>query len=119
KKLKKQGYSVSYEIVNCPDYGIPQNRKRLVLLASKLGEINLIPKTNSLGNYKTVADTIKKLPKINDGEKSENDPLHYARKLTPINKERIQHTPYGGSWKDWPEDLVLDCHKKKSGQSYP
>jgi DNA (cytosine-5)-methyltransferase 1 len=66
--LKKQGYFVSYEVVNCPDYGIPQNRKRLVLLASKLGEIHLIPKTHNPKNYVTVKDTIGKLPKITDGE---------------------------------------------------
>ncbi|WP_212895984.1 DNA cytosine methyltransferase [Capnocytophaga canis] len=117
--LKKLGYFVHYEIVNCPDYGIPQNRKRLVLLASKLGEIKLIPKTHSKENYVTVKDTIGKLPRINDGEFYENDTLHYARKLSPLNKKRIQNTPYGGSWKDWSDDLKLECHKKESGKSYP
>nr|HPN19556.1 DNA (cytosine-5-)-methyltransferase [Chitinophagales bacterium] len=56
--LKKQGYFVHYEIVNCPDYGIPQNRKRLVLLASKLGEIKLIPKSHTKDNFVTVKDII-------------------------------------------------------------
>ena len=44
--LKKEGYSVSYQIVFCPDYGILQSRRRLVLLASKYGEINLISPTH-------------------------------------------------------------------------
>ncbi len=35
--LDKNGYFPDYEVVSCPDYGIPQNRKRLVLLASKCG----------------------------------------------------------------------------------
>ncbi|MCB0515669.1 MAG: DNA cytosine methyltransferase [Chitinophagales bacterium] len=117
--LKQLGYYVHYEIVNCPDYGIPQNRKRLVLLASKLGEIKLIPKTHSKENYVTVKDAIGKLPKVKDGEVYKQDPLHYARKLSPLNKKRIQKTPYGGSWKDWPEELRLECHKKDSGKSYP
>lgn len=117
--LKQLGYFVYYEVINCPDYGIPQNRKRLVLLASKLGEIKLISKTHNKENYVTVKDAIGKLPKINDGEFCENDKLHYARKLSPLNKKRIQETPYGGSWKDWPEDLKLACHKKDSGKSYP
>lgn len=112
-------YFTHYEIINCPDYGIPQNRKRLVLLASKLGEIGLIPKTHSKDNYQTVKDAIGKLPKINDGEYYEKDRLHYARKLTPLNKKRIQNTPYGGSWIDWSEDLKLKCHKRESGKSYP
>lgn len=116
--LKKLGYNVFYEVVNCPDYGIPQKRKRLVLLASKLGEISLIPKTHNPKNYKTVKETIKDLPKIDDGTFDENDVMHFARKLSPLNKTRIKHTPYGGSWKDWPEELMLECHKKQSGKSY-
>jgi DNA (cytosine-5)-methyltransferase 1 len=118
-ELKDLKYFVHYEIVYCPDYGIPQNRKRLVLLASKLGEIKLIPKTHNKANYLTVRDAIGSLPKITDGEECPNDRLHYARKLTPLNKKRIQQTPYGGSWKDWPDELKLECHKKDSGKSYP
>lgn len=117
--LKKLGYHVSYEVVHCPDYGIPQTRKRLILLASKLGKIKLIPKTHSKENYVTVKDTIGDLPKINDGEKDKLDPYHFSRKLTPINKKRIEATPYGGSWNDWDESLKLACHKKESGKSYP
>lgn len=116
--LKKQGYFVSYEVVNCPEYGIPQKRKRLVLIASKFGEINLIAKTHSQLNYITVKDTIGNLSKIRDGEHDRTDLLHFARKLTPLNKKRIRKTPYGGGWKDWPKDLLLSCHQKQSGKSY-
>jgi DNA (cytosine-5)-methyltransferase 1 len=117
--LKDLGYFVSYEIVNCPDYGIPQNRKRLILLASKFGEIKLIPKTHNRDSYVTVKDAIGELPFIKDGEKDINDPIHFSRKLTPKNKKRIEATPYGGSWKDWNEDLRLECHKKETGKSFP
>jgi DNA (cytosine-5)-methyltransferase 1 len=116
--LKKEGYYVHFEVINCLDYGIPQKRRRLVLLASKLGEIKIIPKTHNRSNYRTVKDTIGDLPKIQDGQFDKNDIMHFARKLDPINKERIRHTPYGGSWKDWPDRLILACHKKKSGKSY-
>ena len=117
--LKSLKYFVSYKLVHCPDYGIPQNRKRLVLLASKLGEIELIPKTHTPDKYVTVKDTIGKMPEINDGEFYKHDSLHFSRKLSPLNKSRIKKTPYGGGWKDWPKELVLACHKKKSGKSYP
>lgn len=117
-ELESLGYYVHYEVVNCPDYGIPQNRKRLVLLASQLGKINLIPKTHE-NNYQTVKDAIGFLPKINDGEINKEDPLHTARKLSELNKKRIKNTPYGGSWKHWPEEIKLKCHKKASGKSYP
>ena len=117
--LKSLGYYVHYEVVNCPDYGIPQNRKRLILLASKFGEIKLIPKTHTRDSYVTVKDAIGELPFIKDGEKDINDPIHFSRKLTPKNKKRIEATPYGGSWKDWNEDLRLECHKKETGKSFP
>ena len=52
--LKTNGYEVSYEIVHCPEYGIPQHRKRLVLLASRLGKIELIKKTHTEKKFKTV-----------------------------------------------------------------
>ena len=117
--LKSLGYYVHYEVVNCPDYGIPQNRKRLILLASKFGEIKLIPKTHNIDSYVTVKDAIGELPFIKDGEKDINDPIHFSRKLTPKNKKRIEATPYGGSWKDWNEDLRLECHKKETGKSFP
>jgi DNA (cytosine-5)-methyltransferase 1 len=40
--LKAEGYSVFQEVVDCADYGVPQHRQRLVLLASKLGPIEMI-----------------------------------------------------------------------------
>lgn len=118
KTLKEERYNVNYQVVFCPDYGIPQTRRRLVLLASRLGPISLIEKTNTPENYKTVGDTIRDLEPIEAGGVSATDPLHRCRSLTATNLLRIHNTPYGGSWKDWPEELVLDCHRKKSGKSF-
>lgn len=112
------GYNVSVNCVFCPDYGIPQTRKRLVLLASRYGEINLIPPTHTKENYVTVNDVIRNLEPLKAGEKSHTDPLHRSVSLTAMNLRRIMATPYGGSWKDWPDDLKLVCHKKKQGKSY-
>ena len=64
-QLKEIGYHVSYEIVNCKQYGVPQNRKRLVLLASIYGKITLIPPTHHEGTFLTVRDAIGNLPAIN------------------------------------------------------
>jgi len=104
--------------VNCADYGIPQYRKRLVLLASKLGDISLIPKTHTPQNYMTVEDAIGKLEPLKSGETSKKDTLHKASKLSDLNLKRIQQSKPGGTWKDWDEELRLDCHKKKSGSTY-
>ena len=39
--------------------------------------------------------------------------------LSPLNAKRIAASLPGGSWKDWDESLRADCHKKKSGETYP
>lgn len=116
--LKKEGYFVSEKVVYCPDYGIPQTRKRFVLLASKLGEIRLISPTHLKENYVTVRDTIGNLPPINAGEACLTDPLHRSRVLSPLNMKRMLATPYGGGWKNWPEELLLECHRKEGGKSF-
>lgn len=118
ESLRKGGYNVNYQVVYCPGYGIPQTRKRLVLLASRLGDIKLIPPTHTKDNYVTVRDVIGNLPPIAAGETCPLDPLHRSRELSPLNMRRMLVTPYGGSWKDWPEELLLDCHKKESGKSF-
>lgn len=116
--LENNHYHCSVKVVYCPDYGIPQTRKRLVLLASKFGDIKLISPTHSKDNYVTVKDVIGDLPPLEAGETSDTDPLHRAKSLSPLNMQRIMHTPYGGSWKDWPKELMLECHKSENGSSF-
>ena len=118
RTLELEGYYVSYQVVYCPDYGIPQTRKRLVLLASKLGEIELIPPTHGKDNYVTVRDVISNLPPLQAGEECPTDKLHRCRALSALNMRRMEATPYGGSWRDWPEELLLNCHKKEGGKSF-
>jgi DNA (cytosine-5)-methyltransferase 1 len=117
-KLNNLGYFVSYKIIFCPDYGIPQTRKRLVLLASKFGEIEIIPPTHKPENYITVKDVIGSLPKIEAGETCKLDILHRSRSLSEVNLKRIKASTIKGSWNDWPEELKLECHKKESGKSF-
>lgn len=118
KLLKSEGYFIDWKVVFAPSYGIPQNRKRLLLLASKLGEIELIPETHTVENYPTLRQAIHNLPPISAGETLEEDSLHRARKLTDINLKRIRSSTPGGTWKDWDEDLLPNCYKKKSGRTY-
>lgn len=116
--LKKNGYKYKYEVVDVSEYGVPQRRRRLVLLASRFGEIELIKRTHK-NKRLTVRDVIKDLEPIKDGEVSKKDSLHRARKLAPINLKRIKATPHdGGNSDSWSEDLVLTCHKKDSGKTY-
>lgn len=118
KELRTRGYFVFWKVIYCPNYGIPQNRSRLVLLASKLGKIKIVPSTHTPSRYKTVRDAIGKLEEIEDGGFSSKDNLHRAWSLTPINKKRIKQSIPGGTWLDWDEKLRSPCHKKESGNTY-
>jgi DNA (cytosine-5)-methyltransferase 1 len=117
--LQAAGYHTSHQVVRCVDYGVPQLRERLVLLASRLGPITLIPPTHSGKKRVTVRKAIGRMPAIGAGETFESDPLHQACELSPLNIKRIKASRPGGSWRDWKESLVADCHKKKSGKTYP
>ena len=119
KNLKESNYYIQYQVVYCPDYGVPQNRKRLVLLASKLSPISLLIPTHSKDNYKTVRQAIGSLPKIASGETDATDSMHTCTKLSPLNLKRIKASKPGGTWRDWPKEIQLKCHKKNSGKSYP
>ncbi len=117
-ELEEQGYYIFWDKIYCPDYGVPQSRKRLVLLASKFGAINVIPPTHTEDEYETVQDIIGNLEVLTAGEVSTKDSLHRASRLEDINLKRIKQSKPGGTWKDWDEDIRSPCHKKDSGKSY-
>ncbi|MDZ4716130.1 MAG: DNA (cytosine-5-)-methyltransferase [Cytophagales bacterium] len=116
--LITNNYFITHKIIDAKDYGVPQRRKRLILLASKFGEVKLINKTHTGKRVKTVKKAIGHLPKIKAGESYYKDKLHRARELSDLNLRRIKATSQGGGWKEWDDELVLDCHKKESGKSY-
>lgn len=116
--LQEEGYYTDGgEVVYCPDYGIPQNRHRFVLLASRLGEIHLLPATHDRKKVNIKA-SIENLPPVAAGETCPTDRLHRAAGLAPINLKRIQASVPGGTWKDWPEELRCKCHRQDSGKTY-
>ena len=116
--LERKDYFVSYSNVYCPDYGIPQKRRRLVLLASKYGKVSLIPKTHSKEEHITLRQAIGHLPPVEAGKVCESDPLHRTSKLSDINLRRIKASKPNGTWLNWSKDLRLVCHKKKTGKTY-
>ncbi|MCB1817113.1 MAG: DNA cytosine methyltransferase [Chromatiaceae bacterium] len=117
RRLRKVGYKVWADVVECADFGVPQTRRRLVLLASRHGEIAMIAPTHK--QHRTVRDAIGRLRPIAAGEQAPRDPLHTASRLSSLNMARIRASIPGGSWRDWPKSLVADCHKAPSGRTYP
>jgi DNA (cytosine-5)-methyltransferase 1 len=113
------GYHIWHDIVDCTHYAIPQSRKRLVLLASKLKPIKLIPPRMSEPQTKTVRGSIGHLPPLAAGASDPDDELHTASSLSELNLRRIQASKPGGTWRDWDTTLVASCHRKASGQTYP
>lgn len=116
-ELETLGYRVSYRVVDASDYGVAQRRKRLLLLASRLGEISLIEPTHR-ENRVTVQEVIGGLPAIGQGETDNEDLLHRAAGLSEINLQRIRASFPGGTWRDWDEKLLPECYRRESGQTY-
>jgi DNA (cytosine-5)-methyltransferase 1 len=119
KTLEDNDYLVSFSVVNCADYGVPQHRNRLVLLASKFGKIELLSPKEFGRTTTTVRKAIGRLHSINAGSHSLIDRLHQSSGLSEINMQRIAASRPGGTWRDWSSELVTECHKKKTGKSYP
>lgn len=115
--LRSLGYAIEQTVVDCSEYGLPQSRRRMVLLASRIGKIGLV---NSKGyGTTTVRKAISRLPPIEHGAVHPRDPLHAASRLSELNLRRIKASVPGGTWRDWPAKLVADCHKRESGSTYP
>jgi DNA (cytosine-5)-methyltransferase 1 len=97
---------------------LAQTRRRIVLVASRLGEI-AVPETSLDGEKSaTVREVIGDLPAIEAGQVDPEDPLHRSKRLSDVNLKRIQASTPGGTWEQWPEDLRAPCHRRASGASF-
>ena len=110
------GYHVDYAVVDGQMVGLPQTRKRLVLVGSTIGPIAL-PAPHGIPN--TARATIGSLPSLKAGGVDPCDALHTASRLSALNLERIRASNPGGTWRDWPERLRARCHTRASGATYP
>lgn len=115
--LHDSGYELDYQVIDCSEFGVPQIRRRLVLLASKLGQIDVnLPRLNKIA---TVRSTISGMSRIRAGGVSKSDRLHRSSRMSHKNMERIKSSVPGGTWRDWKVGLRAPCHTKKSGRTYP
>ncbi|WP_417479389.1 DNA cytosine methyltransferase [Maricaulis maris] len=119
-RLRRAGYRVNTYRVDCREYGIPQSRVRLVLLASQFGEIKLIEPTHTDKKaWASVRSVLEGLAHLEAGRKDDKDALHVCSKLSELNYRRMLASKPGGTWRDWPEELRAACHSKETGKTYP
>lgn len=121
--LTRLGYQTKWSILQVADFGVPQQRRRLVLLAG-LGFTIEMPKPTysktddkGLPKWRTVRDAIEGMEnpimfseaKKHGGAQAVN--WHVVRQLSPVNLERLKHSKPGGNWEDIPENLRAPCHR--------
>ncbi len=137
-EIEGSGYGdVAFKILKAEEYGVPQERRRIVFVANRLGIPVEFPATSHGENrtpFNTVWDAIGDLPAINEQwefetgaaytSKPQNDfqrvmrqnsemaSNHFGPRLSKVNLERIRHIPQGGSWRDVPFDLLPAGMKK-------
>lgn len=136
RDLYRPSYHLRFEVVDAVNFGVPQHRKRMILIGKKINEFpntdaiikeslkgipyvtNPLPLWPKPEKAPTLGKHLEKynLSKLDAGGVDEKDKLHRCRNLSPDNLVRIRATPHnGGSRSDWREDrLVLECHKKKN-----
>lgn len=104
-RLAQWGYKFSEGVLDAQNFSVPQRRKRMILIASLYGELELPqPHTRKL----VVKDFLKGLPSPED---QHHIPLHrFKQKLSDIVLKRISHIQHNRS--ELPDELALECHKK-------
>lgn len=135
-KLNRLGYTLSHDVLNAADYGVPQARARLFIVGNRHGVRFSFPKP-TVKKHVTVFDAIADLPSLPNGadfdwhDYTSEPKSAYARKMRGRLKkspnhivtknadhiiERYKHIPQGGNWEDIPKELmqnysdVTRCH---------
>lgn len=127
--LERLGYKLNYDVLELADYGVPQFRKRLVLLASR-GKCIPMPEpthraptdtaSSGLPTWKTVRQAIGRLPEpplrseVISKQATTALPWHYARDVAAIVRRRLEHAQKSGKGRRaLPKELRLECHQRR------
>jgi DNA (cytosine-5)-methyltransferase 1 len=120
-RLRAMGYAIELRVVESRRYGVPQRRRRLTVIGSRVGPVSFPKETHGpeakSKRFSTVWEWIGNLPPIRAGQTHSIVPNHRAANLSPLNLRRIAATPRGGGRMDWPSHLKLRCHRGYNGHS--
>lgn len=92
------GYKMDFKILDAKNYGVPQSRKRLIIIMTKTNKEISFPKPTygtEKKPYKTVRNAIGHLPSLNSEEYNETDEYHFGPKHNPNHIKWITATPEG------------------------
>jgi DNA (cytosine-5)-methyltransferase 1 len=117
--LKSRGYETAWKVVDCQRYGVPQRRRRLVLIASRFGEVPIPKPTHGPGlkPVATVGEWIGDLPALEVGQQHRSVPNHVCGAIGDLNLRRLRASRDLGGRLHWPAELWLDCHQSHGGHS--
>lgn len=127
--LRQLGYAVGSGRVCASEFGVPQRRRRSVIIAHKTGAttdlaINplVVPHNNPAAQKLTVSDAIGGLPALQAGEKHEKIPNHQCRNLSELNRKRLMSVAPGEPNFGFAEsefgDISLDCHRRLAAKGH-
>ena len=121
-RAEENGFILYAQILNAADYGVPQSRKRTIIIGAKrkvFPDGIVPPPPSHLHRQRTVRDAIGDLPEP-EGTTIRNVPapldLHFGRTPTELSKKRYRAVPPGGNRFDLQRnapELVPDCWVKK------
>lgn len=112
--LAANRYTVAYDLLDAKHFGVPQTRRRLVLVAIRGVDASLPALTHAPGlrPLRNVRDAISHFPTLRAGESHKSVANHVAASISELNLERLRYTPHdGGDRRSWPKRLQLECHK--------
>jgi len=125
--FKDEGYNVTYRVLNAVDFGIPQNRKRVIIVGHTSEDFNF-PRRTHLNNHLSLLDAIGDLPHLNNHSYNKYicEPQNYFQRYARIGSNELKYhdipnhgesllkvimaIPEGGSASDLPDEI-----KPKSG----
>ena len=112
-ELRELGYQSDVKILNTSNYSVPQKRRRMIFLASRIGAISVPEVKSGMFAPRTVRDAFSALSTA----PKENDPLqNYSEHRRRETRRRISLIPKnGGSRKDLPPEYELGCHRRSDG----
>lgn len=114
RMLQENDYDIAGAVIDAKQFGVPQNRRRYVLLAVRGRKASLPEGSYGPGKreYTTVREAIRSFPVLRAGRAHGRVRNHVAAAISPINLDRLRATPPdGGDRRSWPDKLELECHQ--------